>query len=81
LGVGRLRRDEAADRRAPPEPRGLAYFTGAAALTPAHGSPPTVICGPGDADQAHQTDESCSVERLEAAAEGTFEIARRWCGL
>jgi succinyl-diaminopimelate desuccinylase len=37
-----------------PEPRGLAYFTDASALTPAYGTPPTVICGPGDADQAHR---------------------------
>jgi succinyl-diaminopimelate desuccinylase len=64
-----------------PEARGLAYFTDASALTPAYGTPPTVICGPGDADQAHQTDESCSLELLDAAAEGFFEIARRWCRL
>jgi len=63
------------------EPRGLAYFTDAAALGPAYGTPPIVICGPGDADQAHRTDESCSVAALEASAEGIFEIARRWCGL
>jgi succinyl-diaminopimelate desuccinylase len=63
-----------------PEARGLAYFTDAAALVPAYGTPPAVICGPGDADQAHRTDESCSVAALEAAAEGFFEIARRWCG-
>ena len=63
------------------EPRGLAYFTDAAALSPAYGSPPTVICGPGDADQAHRTDESCSIARLEAAEEAFFDIARRWCGL
>jgi succinyl-diaminopimelate desuccinylase len=64
-----------------PTPRGLAYFTDAAALTPAYGGPPTIICGPGDADQAHRTDESCSVSNLEAAAEAFFEIGRRWCGL
>lgn len=64
-----------------PTPRGLAYFTDAAALSPAYGRPPTVICGPGDADQAHRTDESCSVARVEAAEEAVFEIARRWCGL
>jgi succinyl-diaminopimelate desuccinylase len=64
----------------PPTPRGLAYFTDAAALSPAYGTPPTVVCGPGDADQAHRTDESCSVAALEAAAEGFFEVARRWCG-
>ncbi len=62
-------------------PRGLAYFTDASALAPAYGTPPTVICGPGDADQAHRTDESCSVAALEAAAEGFFEVARRWCDL
>jgi len=64
-----------------PEPRGLAYFTDAAALAPAYGTPPTIICGPGDAEQAHRTDESCSMEALEASAEGLFEIGRRWCGL
>jgi succinyl-diaminopimelate desuccinylase len=63
-----------------PTPRGLAYFTDAAALSPAYGTPPTIICGPGDADQAHRTDESCSVAALQAAAEGFFEVARRWCG-
>jgi succinyl-diaminopimelate desuccinylase len=64
-----------------PEPRGLAYFTDACALVPAYGTPPAIVCGPGDADQAHRTDESCSVAALEAAAEGFFEVARRWCGL
>jgi succinyl-diaminopimelate desuccinylase len=78
--------DEVFDAMAPliggrPEPRGLRYFTDAAALLPAYGNPPCVICGPGDADQAHVTDESCSIAALEAAAEGFFEIARRWCGL
>jgi succinyl-diaminopimelate desuccinylase len=66
---------------ATPEPRGLAYFTDAAALAPAYGSPPTIICGPGDAEQAHRTDESCSMSALEAAADGFAEIARRWCGV
>jgi succinyl-diaminopimelate desuccinylase len=64
-----------------PRPRGLAYFTDASALAPAYGRPPTIICGPGDAEQAHRTDESCSVAALEAAADGFFQIARRWCGL
>jgi succinyl-diaminopimelate desuccinylase len=63
------------------EPRGLAYFTDACALVPAYGTPPAIVCGPGDADQAHRTDESCSVATLEAATDGFFEIARRWCGL
>jgi succinyl-diaminopimelate desuccinylase len=61
--------------------RRAAYFTDASALAPAYGRPPTVICGPGDADQCHRTDESCSVSKLETAADAYFEIARRWCGL
>ena len=64
-----------------PAPRGLAYFTDAAALAPAYGTPPTIVCGPGDADQAHRTDESCSVGLLEASVDGLVEISRRWCGL
>jgi len=64
-----------------PSPRGLAYFTDAAALAPAYGNPPTIICGPGDAEQAHRTDESISLSALEASADAFFEISRRWCGL
>jgi succinyl-diaminopimelate desuccinylase len=67
--------------REAPVPRGVRYFTDAAALLPAYGNPPAIICGPGDADQAHVTDESCSIAALETAAEGFFFIARRWCGL
>jgi succinyl-diaminopimelate desuccinylase len=62
-------------------PRGVSYFTDAAALTPAYGDPPTVIWGPGEADQAHQTDEWAEAAKIDAAAEGYFEVARRWCGL
>ena len=61
------------------EPRGVAYFTDAAALTPAYGNPPTAIWGPGEADQAHQTDEWADAAKIEAAAQAYFEIARRWC--
>jgi succinyl-diaminopimelate desuccinylase len=63
----------------PAEPRGLAYFTDAAALTPAYGDPPTVIWGPGEAAQAHQTDEWADAARIDAAADAFTELARRWC--
>jgi succinyl-diaminopimelate desuccinylase len=63
------------------EPRGVAYFTDAAALTPAYGNPPTVIWGPGEAAQAHQTDEYAEAAKIDAAADQFFEVARRWCGV
>jgi succinyl-diaminopimelate desuccinylase len=64
-----------------PEPAGMAPFTDAAVLTPAYGGPPTVVCGPGEPDQAHRTDEWCSAARIEQAVAAYAEIARRWCGL
>jgi succinyl-diaminopimelate desuccinylase len=63
------------------EPRGVAYFTDAAALTPAYGNPPTVIWGPGEAAQAHQTDEYADAAKIDAAADDFFAVARRWCEL
>lgn len=64
-----------------PEPRGVTYFTDAAALIPALGNPPTVILGPGSPEMAHKTDEWCAVSKIEEAVEAYLEIARRWCGL
>lgn len=64
-----------------PLPAGMAPFTDAAVLTPAYGGPPTIVCGPGEPDQAHRTDEWCSIARIEQAVEAYVEIARRWCGL
>jgi succinyl-diaminopimelate desuccinylase len=63
-----------------PEPRTATYFTDAAALTPAYGSPPTVILGPGEAALAHQTDEYCVAERVLAATDAFTELMRRWNG-
>ena len=55
------------------------YFTDASALTPALGSPPTVILGPGELALAHQTDEYCLVSRIERATEIYSQLIRRWC--
>ena len=64
-----------------PEPRTATYFTDAAALKPAYGNPPTLILGPGEPQMAHQTDEYCLVERLDASVLAFSEIMRRWCGI
>ena len=55
------------------------YFTDASALTPALGSPPTVIIGPGELALAHQTDEYCFVSRIERATEIYSQLIRGWC--
>ena len=47
-----------------PATRTAAYFTDGAVLRDAYGGVPTVILGPGEAEMAHQTDESCSVSRV-----------------
>ena len=46
---------------------------------PPTANPPTVIWGPGEAAQAHQTDECAEAAKIDAAADGFFEVARRWC--
>jgi succinyl-diaminopimelate desuccinylase len=59
---------------------GLPYFTDAAVLTPAYGGIPTVIWGPGEPDQAHQTDEWADAAMIDEAADAFTDVARRWCG-
>jgi succinyl-diaminopimelate desuccinylase len=65
---------------APSRPGYVNYFTDASALTPAFGDPPTVILGPGEATQAHQTDEWCQVDKIHQAVDIYLEIATAWCG-
>jgi succinyl-diaminopimelate desuccinylase len=60
---------------------GASYFTDAAVLKPGMGNPPAVILGPGDPAMAHQTDEFCSVGRIEEAEAIYTEIIARWCDL
>jgi succinyl-diaminopimelate desuccinylase len=64
-----------------PVPRAAPYFTDASALTPFYDGAPTVILGPGEMAQAHQTDEYCLIERIEQAVEIFTDITRRWCRL
>ncbi|MBF0154557.1 MAG: M20 family metallopeptidase [Magnetococcales bacterium] len=55
------------------------YVTDASILTPALGSPPTLILGPGEPDMAHKVDEYCHVSKIQLAARAYLEIARRGC--
>ena len=57
------------------------FFTDASALKPALGDPPTVILGPGELALAHQTDEYCRTDRIEAAAAIYSALIRSWCGV
>lgn len=57
------------------------YFTDASVLTPAIGSPPTAVIGPGELALAHQMDEFCFVARIEEATEIYSRMIRNWCGI
>ena len=54
------------------------YFTDAAVLSPAMKGMPTLILGPGEPGQAHQTDEWCDTRRIHEAATIYRRIIRRW---
>jgi succinyl-diaminopimelate desuccinylase len=61
-----------------PEPKTVAFFTDAAALTQVYPTAPIVILGPGEPQLAHQTNEYCFLSRIEDAVEIYRQIARRW---
>lgn len=63
-----------------PMPIGAPYFTDASALVPALGNVPTVVIGPGDAAQCHQTDEFCTVRQIEDSFEIYSALIEEMCG-
>ena len=64
-----------------PTPGYVNFFTDASVLKPSMGDPPTIVLGPGDPGQAHQTDEFCPVDQIRQAAQMYVEIARQWLGV
>lgn len=58
--------------------RTATYFTDASVLAPALGDAPTLILGPGEPTQAHQTDEWCSVQRIHEATEIYRRLIAAW---
>lgn len=64
-----------------PQPKTAPYMTDAANLLTAYRGAPTVVLGPGEAGQAHQTDEYASMERIRQSVEIYEQIIRDWCRL
>ena len=69
-----------------PTPKTIMFSTDGADLKRAYmetaGSPvPTVIIGPGQPEMAHQTDEWCSVDRIDQSVEIFEQIMRDWNGI
>lgn len=62
-----------------PVPAGAPYFTDASALVPGFDEVATVVIGPGEVAQCHQTDEFCYVHRIDEAFEIYSELIRRMC--
>ncbi len=62
-----------------PQPRTAPYMTDAANLRKVYAGVPTVVLGPGEAAQAHQTDEYASMERIRQAVAIYEAIIADWC--
>lgn len=70
-----------------PVPRTIMFSTDGADLKRGYArkgggsGPPALILGPGEASQAHQTDEWCSLHRLEQSVDLYERIIQDWCRL
>ncbi|HLX22018.1 MAG TPA: M20 family metallopeptidase [Usitatibacter sp.] len=64
-----------------PTPKTITFSTDGADLKRGFGGPPAVILGPGEPTLAHQTDEWCSMGRIEQSTDLFATLMRRWCGL
>ena len=64
-----------------PQPRTITFSTDGADLKRGYGGPPAVVLGPGEPKLAHQTDEWCSIERLEQSVDLFRTLMLRWCSV
>jgi succinyl-diaminopimelate desuccinylase len=62
-----------------PQPTGAPYFTDASALVPGFDNVATVVIGPGEAAQCHQTDEFCYVQHIDDAFDIDSSLIERMC--
>jgi succinyl-diaminopimelate desuccinylase len=63
---------------AAPAVRTATYMTDAANLLKVYAGAPTVVLGPGEPQQAHQTDEYCSMERIRQSVALYEALIRDW---
>jgi succinyl-diaminopimelate desuccinylase len=65
-----------------PQPATITFSTDGADLKRGFGGAvPAVILGPGEPRLAHQTDEWCSMHRIEQSVDLFRTLMRRWCGI
>ena len=65
-----------------PEPRTITFSTDGTDLKRGFGGTiPAVILGPGEPSLAHQTDEWCSINRMEQSVELFVTVMKRWNGI
>ena len=62
-----------------PEPRAQTYNTDAGNLLKVYQGAPTVVLGPGEPAQAHQTDEYCSMDRIRQSVAIYEDLIKDWC--
>ncbi|MGH8749933.1 MAG: M20/M25/M40 family metallo-hydrolase, partial [Burkholderiales bacterium] len=67
-----------AELGAAPEVKTATYMTDAANLLKVYRGAPTVVLGPGEPQQAHQTDEYCSMERIRQSVALYEALIRDW---
>ena len=64
-----------------PTPKTITFSTDGADLKRGFGGAPAVILGPGEPALAHQTDEWCSIGRIEQSVDLFGDLMRRWCAV
>jgi succinyl-diaminopimelate desuccinylase len=65
-----------------PTPKTITFSTDGADLKRGYGgTAPAVILGPGEPKLAHQTDEWCSMSRIDESVEIFRTLMQRWCGI
>jgi len=59
-------------------PASVPYLTDASVIQPWYDNVPTVILGPGQPEQAHQTDEFCYIDKIEQSVKIYKKIINKW---